>query len=307
MSLPPHKRIENLEDYIPSTDLNTLTAAAAELNTLDITAAGAIEASKAVVVDSNKDIGDFRNLDCVNLDAGKSGTAGTVDVFASTASKGKFVLSCTDQDGDTAVTLKPAAMGQATVVSIPDPGAATANVLLTDAANDGVVVTATAAELNAVADVSAMAAIAANGDTLTVTAATHAGKVVQFGKTTGTIVTLPAATGTGHTYKFVIGVTATSNANIIKVANATDVMDGSVNMQQDTDVDGTYKMWRADAGDDTMTFAGAAGTGGIVGGFIECTDYKAGFWSCQAFTQSGGRAEVTPFSATVAEETLLMR
>ncbi len=160
--------------------------------------------------------------------------------------------------------------------------------------------TATAAELNAVADVSAQAAVAANGDTLAVTADLHAGKVVQFGKTTGTIVTLPAATGTGHIYRFVIGVTATSNANIIKVANATDVMDGSINVQQDTDVDGTTKVWRADAGDDTMTFAGATGTGGIVGGYIECVDYKAGFWSCRAFTQSGGGAEVTPFSATVA-------
>lgn len=160
--------------------------------------------------------------------------------------------------------------------------------------------TATAAEINAAADISTMAAIAANGDTLTVTAATHAGKIIQFGKTTGTTVTLPAATGTGHIYRFVIGVTATSNANIIKVANATDVMDGSVNLQQDTDVDGTLKMWRADAGDDTMTFAGAATTGGIVGGYIECVDYKAGFWSCRAFTQSGGGSEATPFSATVS-------
>lgn len=144
------------------------------------------------------------------------------------------------------------------------------------------------------------AAIAANGDTLTVTKALHAGKVVQFGKASGTVVTLPAATGTGDIYRFVIGVTATSNANIIKVANATDVMDGSLNIQQDTDADGTLKCWRADAGDDTMTFAGAATTGGIVGGYIECVDYKSGFWSCRAFTQSGGGFEATPFSATVS-------
>jgi hypothetical protein len=164
---------------------------------------------------------------------------------------------------------------------------------------NGVTVAATADEINAAADVSGGAAIAANGDTLLVTAALHAGKVVQFGKTTGTVVTLPAATGTGHRYTFVIGVAATSNANIIKVANATDVMDGSINIQQDTDVDGTLKAWRADAGDDTMNFAGAAGTGGIVGGRIECIDYKAGFWTCTAWTQSGGASEVTPFSAGV--------
>lgn len=160
--------------------------------------------------------------------------------------------------------------------------------------------TATAAEINAAADISTQAAIAAAGATLAVTAILHAGKVIAFGKADGTTVTLPAATGTGHIYRFVIATAATSAANIIKVANATDVMNGSVNLQQDTDADGTLKMWRADAGDDTMTFAGAAGTGGIVGGYIQCTDYKAGFWSCQAFTQSGGASEVTPFSATVA-------
>jgi hypothetical protein len=161
-------------------------------------------------------------------------------------------------------------------------------------------VTATAAEINDAADLSIGEAIAANDDTLTVTAILHANKVVQFGKATGTIVTLPAATGTGHLYRFVIGVTATSNANIIKVANATDVMNGSLNIQQDTDTDGNVKVWRADAGDDTMTFAGAATTGGIVGGYIECLDYKAGFWSCRAYTQSGGGSEATPFSATVS-------
>ena len=163
----------------------------------------------------------------------------------------------------------------------------------------GTAIDATAAEINAVADVSAGAAIAANAATLAVTAAAHAGRVVQFGKLDGCIVTLPTSAGTGHIYRFVIGIAATSAANIIKVGNVTDVMDGSVCLQQDTDADGTLKMWRADAGDDTMTFAGAAGTGGIKGGYIECVDYAAGFWSCRAFTQSGGGAEVTPFSATV--------
>lgn len=160
-------------------------------------------------------------------------------------------------------------------------------------------VTATAAELNAAADVSANAAVAANGDTLAVTAELHAGKVVAFGKLTGTIVTLPAATGTGNVYTFVISIAATSNANIIKVANATDVMDGSLNVQADTDADGTLACWMAEVGDDTMTFAGAATTGGIVGGRITCIDYAAGYWSCTAFTISGGGSEATPFSATV--------
>ena len=124
------------------------TVAAAELELIDGLTAGTVTASKAVTVTSDKDCGDFRNLDCTNLDAGASGTAGTVDVFPATASKGKLIISCENQDGNTTVTLKPAAMGQAAVISIPDPGAATANVVLTDQANDGVVVTASATELN---------------------------------------------------------------------------------------------------------------------------------------------------------------
>ena len=143
------------------------------------------------------------------------------------------------------------------------------------------------------------AAVSAAGATLTVTAALHAGRVVAFGRTAGTTVTLPAATGTGNIYRFVIATTGTTGANIIQVANATDVMNGSLNIQQDTDTDGNVKVWRADADDDTMTFAGAATTGGILGGSIQCIDYKTGFWSCLAFTQSGGGAEATPFSAGV--------
>ena len=61
-------------------------------------------------MDANKDVGDFRNLDAVNLDAGASGTAGTVDVFPTTASKGKLAISCTDQTGDTTVSLVAGAM-----------------------------------------------------------------------------------------------------------------------------------------------------------------------------------------------------
>jgi len=164
---------------------------------------------------------------------------------------------------------------------------------------DSVAVTATAGELNEVADKSSGAAIPTVAD-LVLTQALHAGKVVTVGSATGDTVTLPAASGTGDKYTVVIKTTATSNAHIVQVANATDVMDGSLNIQQDTDADGTSKTWRADAGDDTMTFAGAATTGGIVGGRIECIDYAAGFWSCIAYTQSGGASEATPFSAAVS-------
>jgi len=136
--------------------------------------------------------------------------------------------------------------------------------------------------------------------TITLNRESHAGGVVVLSRAAGVTVTLPAATGTGNIYRIIIGTTTTSNSNIIKVANATDVMNGSLALQQDTDSAGTLKLWAAADSDDTMTFAGAATTGGTVGAFIQCIDYKAGFWSCQAWTKSSGGSEATPFSATVS-------
>lgn len=100
------------------------------LEPVDNVTDGTVSASKAVIVDTNKDIGDFRNLDAVNIDAGASGTAGTVDVFPTTASKGKLAISCTDQTGNTTVGLVVGAMGQATTVTIPDPLATAAQTIL---------------------------------------------------------------------------------------------------------------------------------------------------------------------------------
>ncbi len=100
-----------------------VTASAAEINVLDGVTAGTVLASGGVVVDSNKDIGDFRNLDCVNLDAGASGTAGTVDIFPTTASKGKTAITATDNSGNTTTTINTAAQAGARTYTVPDAGA----------------------------------------------------------------------------------------------------------------------------------------------------------------------------------------
>jgi len=105
--------------------LTSSTITTTELEAIGGGTPGVVTASKNVIVDSNKDIGDFRNLDAVNIDAGVSGTAGTVDIFPTTASKGKLILSATDNTGDTNVTITNAAHGQATVLTIPDSGLAT--------------------------------------------------------------------------------------------------------------------------------------------------------------------------------------
>lgn len=62
-----------------------------------------------------------------NIQAGLSGTAGTLASFPSTAAKGSLQVVAVANTGDTATTISNAAMGQASVVSIPDPATATAN------------------------------------------------------------------------------------------------------------------------------------------------------------------------------------
>ena len=100
----------------------------AELAVLDVTA-GAVTASKAVVADSNKDAGDFRNLDAVNIDAGADAVAGTVDVFPATTASGKIIIQAANSAGAFNTTITNASMAASRTVTIPDPGGAASFVM----------------------------------------------------------------------------------------------------------------------------------------------------------------------------------
>ena len=82
-------------------ELNTLdgiTSTVAELNLIDGSVAGTVVASKAVVVDSNKDIASFRNITLTGeLDAGSLDVSGDIDVDGTTN------LDNTDIDGSLTV------------------------------------------------------------------------------------------------------------------------------------------------------------------------------------------------------------
>ena len=69
--------------------------------------------------------------------AGANGAWETKEVLTSTApstQKGEFVIKAVDNDADYVTTLSNAAMGQASVISIPDPGGATGTVMLLEGA-----------------------------------------------------------------------------------------------------------------------------------------------------------------------------
>lgn len=72
-------------------------------------------------------------LTTTNVDAGASGTAGTVDVFPATAAKGKLTIQATDSTGDTVTTITNAAQAAARTYTIPDAGA-DASLVMTEGA-----------------------------------------------------------------------------------------------------------------------------------------------------------------------------
>jgi hypothetical protein len=158
---------------------------------------------------------------------------------------------------------------------------------------NGTTVNSTAAELDAECDVSTRL-VAATAATLAVTAAAHGGRVVLFDRAGGVTATLPAATGTGNVYRFIVKTTLTSNG-IIKVADNTDVMSGALTVTDQAG--GGCEQFATAATSDTITLNGTT-TGGIAGGLITLVDVATNLWSVSGVTVGTG-TEATPFSATV--------
>lgn len=132
---------------------------------------------------------------------------------------------------------------------------------------------------------------------VTITAATtlspdaYAGRTINLNSTTGRIVTLPAATGSGATYTIVVGATVSSGSHVIAAAG-TDVIQGVVSVA--TDAAGVTIPTAADT--DKITMNGST-TGGVRGSLVEVQDIASGIWSVRGSLVSTG-AEATPFSAT---------
>ncbi len=117
------------------------------------------------------------------------------------------------------------------------------------------------------------------------------GDVIPLNRAAGMTVTLPAATGSQAVYRFLVGTTFTSNG-VIQVANATDVMLGSLAVSATT---GTTFSTLATS--DTITMNGTT-TGGLAGSIVELQDIAAGIWRVSGALLGSGTA-ATPFSAAV--------
>lgn len=141
----------------------------------------------------------------------------------------------------------------------------------------------------------------AGGSTIALTAANNK-QTVRLDTLTGTVATLPAATGSGIKIKFLVTVLATSNSHKVQVANASDFMVGVIAGVSDDPA--TVKGWiAANSGtvatnSDTITLNRSTSGSVSVGEWFTVEDVAANTWAVEGMiTQTG--TEITPFSAAV--------
>ena len=136
----------------------------------------------------------------------------------------------------------------------------------------------------------------------TITNALHAGRILLMGEVGGdasATFTLPAATGTGAEFKFIVSVVNTSNYVIQVTGN--DTIDGSVVVTNDSTAGGTASLisWPTVAASDTITLNGTT-TGGVnIGDYVLLTDIATAQYSVSGLLNASG-SEATPFSAGVS-------
>ena len=130
--------------------------------------------------------------------------------------------------------------------------------------------------------------------TLAVTAAAHAGATIVSNLAATQTFTLPAATGSGNRYDFIVNTTKTGDL-VIQVTT-TDIMKGFAILAHDG---GDTVFMSATAADtDTVTLDGTT-TGGIAGARCSVRDIASATWYVEVFSDASG-TEATPFSAAVS-------
>ena len=139
--------------------------------------------------------------------------------------------------------------------------------------------------------------ITETGSSFTVQKERHAGKLVVLSRAAGITAVLPAATGSGESYEFVIGTTQSGGNAVIKVANSSDTMVGQLETSTTTGATTNGFCEAAGGTDDTITMNGTT-TGGIAGSRVRCRDIKANTWLVEGNLIGSGTL-ATSLSATV--------
>lgn len=128
--------------------------------------------------------------------------------------------------------------------------------------------------------------------TLTVTRAEHARKIVTLNRAAGVAVTLPAATGTGETYTFVIGTAISGGTTTFTCAGADKLQGHAWSISDNA---GAVLGYVATAGTSTIVTLDGSTQGGYAGHSVTFTDTASARWTVNSSGKATG-AEATPFS-----------
>lgn len=117
--------------------------------------------------------------------------------------------------------------------------------------------------------------VTAAGGTETLTAQ-DCGQTILLDTAAGSVVTLPAATGTGCVYHFLVTVTNTSNDHSVVVVGNDEFIGGLISIG--TTADQTDAFTAADAGDVDAIQMNGSTEGGVLGTYITVKDISTDNW-----------------------------
>lgn len=148
-----------------------------------------------------------------NIQAGLSGTAGTLASFPATSAKGSLVLKAVANTGNTLTTISNDAMGQASVVNIPDPANAVGQFVVgatatpfvsgnfpVNSGTAGLMVDSGVAATNLVSKIAANVFSGSGQITLAKANGTESGNAVTASGNAGVITTSSLTTAAGGSY-----------------------------------------------------------------------------------------------------------
>ena len=318
-------------------DVNGTMDVSGTLTTAAVTASGTATFNGAVVINGATAIGDLNILADGTITTDSNGDfvvdpAGTGAIVLTGPITATGVQTTTGQlnvdnlrmDGNTlsatsgAITLTPAAGSNVTIggtntnltgseanFTLMEATTVRANALQNDTSDGDLAISTQGTGVVSVASQltltgSFLPAIHTFVATDAVTITEHAGRTLLLGEVGGNAaltLTLPAATGTGAVYKFIVSVTNTSNYKI-QVADATDTIDG---IMLYLDEDGTaITGFPTVAASDTITLNGGT-TGGIIGDYLELIDIATNQYHVRGVMRvPAGSNPATPFSAAVS-------
>lgn len=198
-----------------------------------------------------------------NILAGASGTAGTLTSFPATAANGSLILAAINAGGAFNTTISNSVMGQSSVISIPDPGAATANFLLSASAGTQSI---TAGNLSVAGSITSVAGNITSGSS------GDAGTFISFPGTAANGTLILAAVNAGAAFNTTISNGAMGQSTVYTIGDigaatgGIPVSTGAIRMKMVADA----------------AVAGGSATQNVVDAFCTAASVVLAIWQTQA-------------------------